>query len=400
MESKDIVESELAIVKEASHVAGYTTLVFQEDLQRKYRRNSVRLNANVVPATHGESQKEILGGGDASQPFQIFQLSHAPLTYVSAPVPSGAQSTLELRVNGVLWEETANLIGLGPDERRYVLRRDDQGKTTVAFGDGRTGGRLPTGFENVSARYRNGLGAAGNLAADKLTLLGSQPRYVQAVTNPVPADGGADPESFTDTRKNAPNSVRTFGRIVSLQDFEDFARAFTGISKAQATLLHLGGTNVVHVTIAGENGVPVPTDSDLYRDLVDAMDRVRDPFQRLLVASFERRFFDVVAKVRVHTDYQHEIVFEAVEESLRETFSFERRELGQGISLSEVVAMMQKIDGVEAVDLDDLRISHEVHFFSKSRSRLSALPARFGAVGAVLPAQHLSVYRIQLSEMS
>lgn len=404
---EEIIENELAIVKDAKD----NRLVFEEKLQRAYRRDTVRLNANVVPATHGESQKEVLGGGDASQPFQTFQLSHAPLTYLSAPVLGGAESTLELRVNDVLWDEAANLFGLKRDDRRYLLRRDEAGKTSVTFGDGHTGKRLPTGFENLSASYRSGLGVAGNLLADKISLLASQPRYVQAVTNPLPATGGADPESSTDTGRNAPNSVRTFGRIVSLQDFEDFARAFAGISKAQASLLHLGEGVVVHVTIAGEEGALVPSDSDLYRDLVEAMGRARDPFPRLLVMSYERRFFDVGAKVRVHADYQGEIVLKAVEESLRETFSFKRRALAQSATLSEIMATMHRVCGVEAVDLDLLRLSHERNlklpsmFLSKPllhgkvESRLPALPARRDASGQVQPAQLLNVHGIQLSAM-
>ncbi len=84
---EDVVESELAIVKEAVNVAGILGLVFESKLQRVYRRDSVTLNANLAPATHGESHKEVLGGGDASQPFQTFSLGHTPLTYLIAPVP-------------------------------------------------------------------------------------------------------------------------------------------------------------------------------------------------------------------------------------------------------------------------------------------------------------------------
>ena len=36
----------------------YQAMVFKEKLQRTYRRDTVRLNANVVPATHGESRRE------------------------------------------------------------------------------------------------------------------------------------------------------------------------------------------------------------------------------------------------------------------------------------------------------------------------------------------------------
>ena len=96
---------------------------------------------------------------------------------------------------------------------------------------------------------------------------------------------------------------------------------------------------------------------------------------------------------------------------MRETFSFELRELGQGVTLSEVVATMQRVRGVEAIDLDGLRFSHEKHSLfakasvlektrlAKGPFRLVALSARRDGKGKVLPAQHLSVFGIQVSEM-
>lgn len=407
---QDLIESELAIVSTATHRGGHTRLRFEQPLARRYRRNSVRLSANVTPATHGEAQNEVLGGGDASRPFQAFKLSQ-PLTYVSAPVPGGAQSTLELRVNGQLWREGPRLYGLGPDERRYVLRRDVEDKTTVLFGDGRSGGRLPSGFDNVTARYRSGLGLAGNLAAGKISLLGSQPRYVQSVNNPLPATGGADPETQADTRRRAPGSVRTLGRIVSLSDFEDFAIAFGGIAKARADLLHATEGELVHLTLAGEAGAPVAEDSDLFTDLLDAMNRVRDPSVRLILASYTRRFFDVVAGVRVQADYESAPVLSAAEAALREAFSFGQRDLGRDVSLGELVANLQGTRGVVAVDLDRFRLSHEQTpqtgvdspFTARVTlgipTRLRALPARQGSANRIRPAQHLSLKGIQLTEM-
>jgi predicted phage baseplate assembly protein len=404
---EDLVESELAIVREAIHQGGHTRLVFEEPLALTYRRDSVRLNANVAPATHGETREEVLGGGDASKPFQTFTLSQ-PLTYVSAPVPGGAESTLALRVNGRLWREAPHFTGLAPDARRYISSRDEQEKTTLTFGDGRTGGRLPSGFDNVTARYRTGLGLAGNLTAGKISMLGSQPRYVQGVTNPLPATGGADPETEADTRRQAPASVKTFGRIVSLSDFEDFALDFGGIAKARADLLPAVEGELVHLTLAGAAGAPIDEDSALFQGLLAAMNRVRDLSVRLVLGSYERRLFDVTAKIRVHENFQSAPVLAAAEAALREAFSFERRALGRDVGLGEVVAILQSTRGVMAVDLDRLRLSHETTLskalFTQPNhivpTRLSALPARRVSAAKLSPAQHLSIKGVSLLEMT
>ena len=50
-----------------------------------------------------------------------------------------------MRVNDVLWQEVPTLHGAGPNDAVYITRTDDAGQTTVQFGDGVLGARLPTG---------------------------------------------------------------------------------------------------------------------------------------------------------------------------------------------------------------------------------------------------------------
>src|SRR5439155_978680 len=78
-----------------------------------------------------------------------------------------------------------------------------------------------------------------------------RPLGVKAVSNPVAAAGGDDPETIDDLRANLPLSVRTLGRVVSLRDYEDFARAFAGVAKAQATWTWDGNRRGILITVAG-----------------------------------------------------------------------------------------------------------------------------------------------------
>src|SRR5581483_6069776 len=98
--------------------------------------------------------------------------------------------------------------------------------------DGQTGSTLPTGHANVIATYRVGAGVAGRVRAGTLTSPLDRPSGLKAVTNPLAARGGADPESLADARENAPSTVRTFGRAVSLPDFADLVRASGEVAKA------------------------------------------------------------------------------------------------------------------------------------------------------------------------
>ena len=224
----------------------------------------------------------------------------------------------------------------------------------VIFGDGRMGARPSTGAENVTATYRSGIGLDGLVGADTLTLLQIRPLGIRGVTNPLPTTGAADPEALEDARTNAPLTVLTLDRIVSLQDFEDFARAFAGIGKAQAVALWQGTTRLVHVTVAGVDGAEVPTASELYGNLVRAIDAQRDPVHPVEVASYEPRRFHMEASVLVDPRLVAADVLARVTEALRDAFAFAKRAFGQPVTAAEVMKVMQEVEGVVAVDLDRL----------------------------------------------
>jgi predicted phage baseplate assembly protein len=346
--------SELAEVKLAAPSGPFTRLTLVKNLANSFRRDSVTINANVTPATHGETVSEVLGSGDGSAPYQRFTLRQAPLTHVSAETPSGTETTLEVRVNDVLWHETSTLLDRGPRDRVYTARAGDDGKLTVLFGDGRSGARLPSGTENVRATYRKGIGKAGNVKAGQLSLLLTRPLGVRAALNPLPAAGGDDPETLDRARRNAPLTVLTLDRIVSLRDYEDFARAFGGIAKALATWTWDGQRQGVFVTVAGVDGAALDENGETFRNLVAAMQNAGDPYVPLRVKSYAEARFRLAAVVTRHPDSLSDKVEADVRAALRRYFAFDARAFGQPVTLSEVMAAIQAVPGVVAVDVDAL----------------------------------------------
>ena len=393
-----VAVSEVAFLKDIIHSKGLTTLFF-DPLQYKYKRDTVTINANVVAATHGETvPREVLGGGDGSQANQRFVLKKPPLTYVPASTPSGAASTLQVQVNGVSWEETPSLFGLDHRDQRYIVRIDNDAKATVIFGDGHQGARPPSGTENVAARYRSGIGSSGLVAAGSLTLLQTRPLGVRGVTNPVAADGAADPERLDGARQNAPNTVLTLDRVVSLQDFEAFARGFAGIAKAQAVPFWIGETHLVHVTVAGVNGSVIKTTSSTYKDLVSAIAGAGDPVQVFRVDPHQALLFNVTARVVVDPRYDSSTVLDAVRAAIVDAYSFAHREFGQTVTAAEVTTTIQSTAGVVATDLvqlyrmDDAAGTAQTapnEFLSADRAHLVA--------DTIVPGQLLLVNRVGIS---
>ena len=84
-------------------------------------------------------------------------------------------------------------------------------------------------------------------------------------------------------RQNAPLAVTALDRLVSTQDYADFARTFAGIGKASATRLSDGRHQLVHVTIAGADDVPSDRNSDLA--LMRELHGIRDKIQEHLANS-------------------------------------------------------------------------------------------------------------------
>lgn len=330
----------------------HSKLVLANDLKYRYKRETVTIYANVVKATHGETRDEVLGSGDSSQALQSFTLRQAPLTYVAASNPKGVESTLHMRVNDVEWHEAESLADLGPTDLNFVTRTSDDDKTTIIFGNGQQGTRLPTGFENVRATYRSGIGKGGNVKAGQISQLMTRPLGVKEVANPLRASGGADKESRDQARKNTPLAVLALDRLVSTQDYADFTRKFAGIGKASAARLSDGNHQLVHVTIAGADDIPIDRTSDLYQSLFWALHDFGDPYLPLKLEMRELTLILISANVRILPDYLWESVATKIRLQLLDFFSFERRELGQDVLLSEVISAIQSVEGVAYVDVD------------------------------------------------
>lgn len=346
-----VEHAERVAVKTVAIDGGKRRITFVDNLSAEYERETVIVHGNVALATHGETVQQLLGSGQASAAFQHFTLAHDPLTYVqSSADPSGAVDTLQVFANDQRWAEVSTLFGAGGRDRSYAVRVDEGGKTYVQFGDGSSGSRLPTGTNNIRATYRTGLGAAGNVGAAKLAQLLDRPLGVKGVSNPAPATGGVDPEPEEDARASIPLGVRTLGRAVSVLDYEDYARAYTGVAKASAAVLTLRSGRTIVVTVAFAGGDP----GDRLAALGTSLLTHGDPHVQVLVLEGTTQTFRLALKVAVDPAYETDAVLAAVDTALRGAFSFDARGFVQPVFPSEVDAVAHTVKGVLAVDVDRL----------------------------------------------
>lgn len=375
--------SEVVFIKSATGTLETALFELTASTRYIYDRQSVTLTANVTHATHGETiAGEVLGHGDGAQTNQRFTLKKPPLTHISAKTPTGAETTLQVRVNRVLWHEAESLYPLSADDRAYITRMDNEGNTSVIFGDGQRGRRLPTGIENVTATYRQGIGLAGNVAQNSLAMLKTRPLGVRGVTNPLAASGGDDPEKLDDARDNAPLTVRTLDRVVSIYDYEDFAAAFAGIGKVQAVQLWDGQALRIVVTVASATGATLAATDDVWKNLYDAIDKANDPMHSFSLATFEPLLFNVTIGVIKHPDYLWDDVQDAATSALLSAFAFESRRFGQRVTTAEIITVIHGVAGVIAVDVDELYIKGDAPDINDV---LPAQPARLDPADTTAP---------------
>jgi len=190
--------------------------------------------------------------------------------------------------------------------------------------------------------------------AGTLTTLLSRPLGVSEAINPEAATGGEDAETLDRARDNAPLTVLTLERAVSILDYANFARAFAGIDKAHALWIPAGPARGVFLTIAGVDGAEVPEDSDTFVNLSDALATYGDPLVPLRMVNYLDARFRCALSVKVLGEFEVDPVLAAVDAALREHVGFAARRFGQPVSVDEVAAVGQAVSGVEAVHVRQL----------------------------------------------
>ncbi|MEV0319773.1 baseplate J/gp47 family protein [Streptomyces sp. NPDC050658] len=314
-------------------------------------------SANLLPLRHGRTESGTLGSGDAALPGQEMAVARPPVAHdVSAD--GAVVSSLEVRVDGVRWQEAPSLFDAGPTTS-YAALLDADGSVRVRFGDGTSGARLPTGRGNVTETHRTGGGTAGEVPSGAIdTLLGRVPG-VTGVRGAGPTSGGADQDDERRIVRLAPGRARAFGRAVSRSDLADLALAFPGVSHAVAWRgagppgCACGGTGE-HVACLrlGAGGLPKAPVADELRALAAFLDGGRDVTVPLCVAAATVRRIRLSCDVSVDPRRVPAEVAAAVRAALTVRggpLDPLERPLGRALDRSDVLAVIHGVPGVLGV---------------------------------------------------
>lgn len=325
-----------------------STLVLARDMASGFTRGNTFIAGNVVLFGHGENKGEkVLGSGDATRASQSFVLAEAGVSFVADPAQSaGVRAAMDLTVTGRRWRQVESFASSGPTDPHYTVHMTEAGYLLVTFGDGVNGRRLPTGVNNVRAVFRSGAGLGGNLPAGSLVKPARPHRLVEKVRQPLPATGGNDREGAESLRENAPATLLTLERAVSLDDFAWLATGQSSVWQARAFSrpAGLGRNDKVEVVVVPAGGGELGT---LAATLTDFLVAHALPEVEVTVVPYEPRTFSLEVLLTVETGRNPDLVTAAVKSALQDAFSLRKRKLGQDLFLSEVYQVVEETTGVE-----------------------------------------------------
>ncbi|MGO4362948.1 hypothetical protein [Terrabacter sp. RAF57] len=127
------------------------------------------------------------------------------------------------------WTSVADWVGVGPDDRVFLV---DRARGELVFGDGLSG-RVPRAASGgrAAASYALGGGTVGNLGRGGTW---AQDGGAVVATNPVAATGGAEPEAIEVARQRAADALTVPDRIVTADDARQLALGTRGVAVERA----------------------------------------------------------------------------------------------------------------------------------------------------------------------
>ena len=263
----------------------------------------------------------------------------------------------------VHWIEQPHFFDSGPEDRHYVI---DRARGLVFFGDGDHGKIPPPDSQVVSRQHRTGGGLAGNVALGGIKQLLSGIPGVQKVFNPRAAEGGADAETLERCSVRAPLTIRHRGRAITPPDYETLAReaspavAFVrAIATRNASGQPLPGWVTLLVIPQNEDARPWPS-FGLRQHILKYIEE-RAPADlvgtgQIYITGPDYLPIDVTATLSPVDPAEAGTVEKAARKALEEFFHPLRGgpdhrgwDLGRNVYMSDVAAVLERVDGVDYV---------------------------------------------------
>jgi hypothetical protein len=238
--------------------------------------------------------------------------------------------------------------------------------STIRFGDG-VFGLVPGDGSVFEVHYRLGNGQRMNVSSDTLTrFLDSERDWIDAITNPLPAQGGRDPESNDSIRTKAPEAYQAITyRAVRPEDFDEIVpRELPWVQRSGTQLRWTGSWPTVFLTPDPKDVVGLSQDHR--QELERLGERIRQAGREVKVLDPEYIQLDLEIHVCVAPDAYAGEVEKAVLAALFDDQGFfdpDHFSFGTPLSRAALMAAIQAVPGVKAVQ--EIYVEWRGHFEQK-----------------------------------
>jgi len=297
--------------------------------------------------------------GTTPVPFDSFGPAVQALDWSMRDVLPQIQLESTLKSNTQNWQAQRTLLNSAAGATDFVVEVDDDGGARLRFGDDEHGERPDSGTA-FTGSYRVGNGSAGNVGAESIVhfvAAGGDLPNVLSVRNPLPAQGGVDPEDSASVRRNAPEAFRTQERAVTTDDYAAVIERNRNVQRAAATMRWTGSWYTVFNTVDPIAGGDA---SKLKADLAPFVDRYR-------MAGHDLEFNDphyVSLEIELHVCVKDDYFRSDVRQSLLQLFGTsvlpdgrlalfhpDNFTFGQSVFLSPLYAAAHQVPGVASVEV-------------------------------------------------
>jgi predicted phage baseplate assembly protein len=258
------------------------------------------------------------------------------------------------------WLPRPDLLASDANDRHFVVEVDDDGAAHLRFGDNMLGAR-PSPDTRFLAWYRTGGGSAGNVGSDAIrhvVLRGEiQDGSIVGVRNPLPAQGGTDPEPVDQVRLRAPHAFRTrLERAITAEDYAAIVlRDYAGTVQRAAALMQAPKNGQVLIRVSVDPLGTVDDDAAFRARVKNHLERYRRIGHVVQVDKVSYVPLTLELTVGYHPHHRKGAVLGALLDRFsnrvrpdggRGFFHPDELTFGQGIAVSAITAAAHSVSGV------------------------------------------------------
>lgn len=251
-----------ALTSTADIFTALQTRSYTPTLHDALQAQGIVLQSGLVVVQGGDGLWSVSDGASAyrlrldSGQVQVSPLADAAVL-ITAADPQRAHPAISLASNYLgtpdIWLPQSDLLASDAAATEFVVECEYDGSALLRFGDDYHGKRPDSGT-TFSAIYRIGNGTAGNIGLESIAHIVSNDARLLRASNPLPAQGGSDPENTEDIRRDAPQAFRTQERAVTPEDYAEVTERHPSVQRAAATFRWTGSWYTVFLTVDRKGG--------------------------------------------------------------------------------------------------------------------------------------------------